>query len=261
MTEFYCGDAMREKFQERNADLPGLRGRGGSCIPLQFAFDGPPDTAAKPCFGLVSKRQAAEFIRKYEWLGDVAPIFRAFGAFWGMHLGGCVCFSYPPSKEAAKGVCGDEYTSSVMWLSRGAETPWAPRYTASQVVSYGLDTRQSLLLSYFRAVPLPATLIMAETNAELKQILIEAKGIDQLFAELNPAIVHQDIDGYGHPRRLLAIKIPEARNGELRAVQVVCPTTGRTYILGVPSTVNTCQQAVASTFGMAPHQYAPDRES
>lgn len=126
---------------------------------------------------------------------------------------------------------------------------------------YGLDTRQSLLLSYFRAAPLPAQLIIAETNAELKRILIEAKGIDKLFAELNPAIVHQDIDGYGHPRRLLAIKVREARNGELRAVQVVCPTTGREYILGVPSTVNTCQQAVASTFGMAPHQYAPDRES
>jgi len=130
-----------------------------------------------------------------------------------------------------------------------------------QGAGYGLDTRQALLLSYFRAVPLPATLIMAETNAELKRILIEAKGIDKLFAELNPAIVHQDIDGYGHPRRLLAIKVREARNGELRAVQVVCPTTGREYILGVPSTVNTCQQAVASTFGMALHQYAPDRES
>ena len=99
--------------------------------------------------------------------------------------------------------------------------------------------------------------ILGQSNAEVKRVMIERMGLESFFRQLQPEVVHEDIDGYGNPRRLLQIDLPEARNGVLRAVMVQCPSTGREYILGVPSSVQTCQAAVASTFGIKPNEYHP----
>ena len=104
----------------------------------QLSFDGHPDPTQEPILCAVTSRAAAEFITPLEWLGDVAPIKYAFGAWFGYHLGGCVAFSHPPSPEAAKGVAGDEFTQVTLWLSRGAEAHWAPKMTASRLIGYAL---------------------------------------------------------------------------------------------------------------------------
>ena len=83
----------------------------------------------------------------------------------------------------------------------------------------------------------------------------------EFFRELHATVIHEDSDGCGNPRRLLRVPVADAETGYLQAVQVVCPTTGRVYHLGVKPTVSTCQEAVASTFGLRGDEYAPIRET
>ena len=108
---------------------------------------------------------------------------------------------------------------------------------------------------------LDALWVLAEPNQELRRIMIEAMGADNFFRQLNPVIVHEEIDGLGHPRTVLRIKMPDTKAGYVQAVRVVCPTTGRVYHLGVSPQAKTCQEAVAETFGIKPGEYHPDRES
>ena len=98
-------------------------------------------------------------------------------------------------------------------------------------------------------------------NAEMRRVVIERIGPESFFTELDASVVHADMDGHGHPRRLLRVPLADAEAGYLQAVQVVCPTTGRVYHLGVQPGVRDCQEAVASLFGLLSHEYAPVRET
>ena len=108
---------------------------------------------------------------------------------------------------------------------------------------------------------LEARWVLGLPNAEQRRAGIECLGAQRFFTELQGKVVHADVDGVGYPRRLVRIPMEEARVGYLQAVHVVCPTTLREYWLGVPPTVKTCQEAVASTFGIQPDEYRPVRES
>ena len=101
---------------------------------------------------------------------------------------------------------------------------------------------------------------LTERNAEIKRVMIERMGPDLFFAGLEGTVVHSDTDGPGNQRRLVRVPLPEATAGYIQAVHVICPSTGREYYLGVPPDVKTCQEAVASTFGMKQSQYAPELE-
>ena len=95
-------------------------------------------------------------------------------------------------------------------------------------------------------------------NSELARRWTEQLGAERVFSALSPRILHEDVDAHGHPRRLC-----EARfGGDLRRyVVVIDPTTGATYYLPVSWRVQTCQEAVAATFGLRADEYAPARES
>lgn len=129
----------------------------------------------------------------------------------------------------------------------------------------GLEQSQGVLSEFINALAtageISAQWALSQENAEFKRMLLEAVGPDVLFQELATEIVHQDIDGVGNPRALLRIPMDEAEAGYLQAVRVVCPTTGRVYHLGVEPHVQTCQEAVASTFGLSAKDYKPTRES
>jgi hypothetical protein len=113
---------------------------------------------------------------------------------------------------------------------------------------------------FLAAAKFPAERAIMEPNAEIRRTLIEAVG-PRLFTELDATVIHEDIDGVGNRRRLLRLKLAGTRLGYIQAVEVVCPTTGRVYHLKVPSSMDNCQDAVASTFGLEGSQYAPIRES
>ena len=91
--------------------------------------------------------------------------------------------------------------------------------------------------------------------------MIEAMGADNFFRQLDAQVIHSDIDGCGNTRQLLRIPLSDTEVGYVQAVKVVCPATGRVYHLGVPPTVKTCQEAVASTFGIKQDEYHPERET
>ena len=129
----------------------------------------------------------------------------------------------------------------------------------------GMEQDQPFLRTYCSLAAASGTLTAAhalrEENAELKRIMIEYLGPDRFFRDSNAVVVHQDIDGIGNQRRLLRIPLVEAEAGYLQAVHVVCPTTGHNYYLGVQPDVKTCQEAVASTFGLKASEYQLVRES
>jgi hypothetical protein len=96
-------------------------------------------------------------------------------------------------------------------------------------------------------------------NAELRREIAEMLGPERMFK--NAEAVHSDTDGHGKARQLLDIAMPDTKTGHLRAVEVTCPSTQRRFLLPVPSSVSTCQEAIAATFGMQPEQYAPEIET
>lgn len=122
----------------------------------------------------------------------------------------------------------------------------------------------------------PATLtkeqITAETNSEVKRVMIERIGYAKYLEMTNAVLVHQDNDpNTGSPRKLWEFASPE-----LLVVQVLNSTPEpdgsiRSYFLSVhpecrpllgdtqddlgPAQALTCGAAVASTFGMTEQEY------
>jgi hypothetical protein len=123
---------------------------------------------------------------------------------------------------------------------------------------YGEDPKEFLKLIGDK---LDARWVLKDKNAELRRMMIEAMGSDRFFSQLETQVLHKDLDIQGNPRTLLKFNISDAQAGYLLAVRVVCPTTGRIYHLGVPPTVKTCAEAVASTFNLRAKEYSPKRES
>lgn len=132
-------------------------------------------------------------------------------------------------------------------------------------IGYGIERNETQLRSFLeQAIPgggFTARMALDIHNAELKRIAIETLGPERFFLDLQSQIIHQDSDGVGNQRRLLRIPLSETEAGWVQAVHVICPTTGREYYLGVPPSVTTCQEAVASTFGLQAQEYQPVRET
>jgi hypothetical protein len=109
--------------------------------------------------------------------------------------------------------------------------------------------------------------ILGMHAAEVRRTLIELYERGDRGRFLRDAafeVLHADRDALGHPRRLLRIALhgDEAYIG----VEVTNSTaepdgSHRTYVLRVPPWLRTCRAAVAWTFGLAEHAYAPDVET
>jgi hypothetical protein len=103
---------------------------------------------------------------------------------------------------------------------------------------------------------LTPALIEAESNAELRRIMLEVYGFDRYFSERKARVVAEDTDGNGHPRRLMiakvngdAIRVVEVLNGSLEP-----DGTRRKFVLGaMPG--NTPHEAIANSYGISPRHY------
>ena len=105
-----------------------------------------------------------------------------------------------------------------------------------------------------------AAMMLAERNSEIARVMLERMGIERFVAEANAQVLHQDVDGAGQPRRLLAVDMPSDPDRRIVAVEVQCPSTGHHYLLRVPPTMRNCTEAVAWTYGFtgkAVADYAP----
>lgn len=124
-----------------------------------------------------------------------------------------------------------------------------------------MNTLRRYLTTGAECGKLTAQVALQEPNVELRRAMIECIGTDRLFTQLDATVIDEDTNGLGDKRRLLRIPMKETVRGYIQAVHVVCPTTRREYYLPVPSTMTTCQDAVASTFELRGDEYHPIRES
>ena len=111
----------------------------------------------------------------------------------------------------------------------------------------------------FRPELITAEEILAEPNAERRRVLLERMGYDTFLAHANAKTLDEDRDA-GGVRRLL--RVPMEGDEDLVCVSVICPSTGRQYVIRVPPTMETCHQAVAWVAGFDdPDEYTPLAES
>jgi hypothetical protein len=107
----------------------------------------------------------------------------------------------------------------------------------------------------FRPETITVAEILAETNAELRRVLLERMGYEAFLNKANAKTLHSDRDPGGE-RRLL--RVPMKGDEDLVCVSVICPSTGRRYVIRVPPTMRTCKQAVAWIAGFDnPDDYRP----
>jgi hypothetical protein len=110
-----------------------------------------------------------------------------------------------------------------------------------------------------RLPSLTAADIRAETNAEMRRVMVEYFGYERYLRETGATQVHTDQFG-----TLWRADVPG--DEALVMVQVLNSTpepdgTRRTYFLRVPPTMTTAREAVAWTFGLTPEEYAPQLQT
>lgn len=119
--------------------------------------------------------------------------------------------------------------------------------------------------------------ILREPNAELRRVMVERVGTDEILRRVNARVIDRDTDPGGE-RQLIELP-PLARGGTSQAARVSrgfpqqsssfyrflvcrCPSTARQYILRVPPTTATCRQAAAWLAGFNdPDAYHPIHET
>jgi hypothetical protein len=115
----------------------------------------------------------------------------------------------------------------------------------------------------FRPETLTPERILGERNAELRRVMLEGAGLEEVLRRASARIVDSDQDPGGE-RRLVRIAMP-ARFGWTRDhcyLHCRCPSTGRDYLLRVPREVRTCREAAAWLAGFDdPDAYRPIQET
>jgi hypothetical protein len=94
----------------------------------------------------------------------------------------------------------------------------------------------------FRPETITTTEILAEKNAELRRVLLERMGYEAFLDKAEAETLDSDRDPGGE-RRLLRVQMEG--DEALVCVSVICPSTGRQYVIRVPPTMRSCRQAVA----------------
>jgi hypothetical protein len=121
---------------------------------------------------------------------------------------------------------------------------------------------------------LSVAVIDAETNIEVRRVMVERFGPERLVREGGATLVHEDETGRLWRRPMAPIQLPGdpwRRPGTLAEepvayVEVLNTTpepdgSRKTYFLRVPPTIETARAAVAWTFGMAGVEYRPTVEA
>ncbi|MGO9110147.1 MAG: DUF6745 domain-containing protein [Thermoguttaceae bacterium] len=144
------------------------------------------------------------------------------------------------------------------------------------------------LLVVWRGVQVPAEVvfhperldpaqILREHNAELRRVMMERVGTEEILRRVDARLVDRDTDPGGErrlielPSRVIAITaevgetrpfIPQRAASTFRFLVCRCPSTARQYIVRVPPTTETCRQAAAWLAGFDRlDAYHPIRET
>ncbi|BDI31280.1 hypothetical protein CCAX7_33310 [Capsulimonas corticalis] len=94
----------------------------------------------------------------------------------------------------------------------------------------------------FHPETITAREVLGTTNAELRRVLLERMGYERFLSDAHADELDRDTDPGGE-RRLL--RVPMINDEALVCISVLCPSTGRQYIIRVPPRTRTCRQAAA----------------
>ena len=172
-----------------------------------------------------------------DWLGPLSQI----------DLGGCTGISSLPTSLIVSS-----------WIDiAGTQISALPE----QLTSVGLRWRGVTIDDRiaFRQHEITAQEVLEEQNAELRRVKLERMKLERFLAEANPTVLDRDTDRGGE-RKLFRVNL---NNDEpLVCVSVICPSTGRNYLIRVPPNTKSCRQAVAWTAGFEnPKDYKPTIET
>ncbi|MCI0397603.1 MAG: hypothetical protein L0322_22075 [Chloroflexi bacterium] len=111
----------------------------------------------------------------------------------------------------------------------------------------------------FQPEAITAQEVLQEDNLELRRVLLARMGYESFVQQAGVQILDRDYDAGGE-RRLLRAPLPNEE--DLVCVAVLCPSTGRQYIIRVPPTTKSCHQAAAWIAGFDnPNNYRPILET
>ena len=138
--------------------------------------------------------------------------------------------------------------SGVGWLPAGVR--------AARLLWRGVPIDERIA---FRPETITAEEVLGEENAELRRVLLERMGYERFLARARAKVRDTDRDAGGE-RRLLMVPLPG--DEPLVCLAVLCPSTGRQYLLRVPPSMRTCHQAAAWIAGFDnPELYRPIKET
>jgi hypothetical protein len=120
----------------------------------------------------------------------------------------------------------------------------------------------------FAHATLSASEIFRTANAELRRVMLERAGIDGVLEKAKAKTLDADTDR-GGLRRIVEVKIEVAarrtnkmQTVKLRFLDCRCPSTGRQYLLGLPTSIKKCRAAAAWLAGFDdPDDYRPLEET
>jgi hypothetical protein len=96
---------------------------------------------------------------------------------------------------------------------------------------------------------------IGESNVELRRVLIERMGYQTFLERAQAEVIDEDEDPGGQ-RQLVRMVLPG--DEDLVVLSVKDPSTGRSYVLRVPPTMQSCHQAAAWMAGFEnPDDYQP----
>ncbi len=167
----------------------------------------------------------------------------ALGPLTNLNLAGCAKLKRLPTHLRISGwldLAGTQIDSVPEAMSK-AMLRWRGVRVSAQVV--------------FFPETLTVQQILAESNTEVRRVMMERFGLVRFMKEAEATVLDEDSDA-GGKRQLLRVRIPN--DEELVCVSLNCPSTGRHYVLRVPPGTTTCKQAVAWTAGFDnPDDYNP----
>jgi hypothetical protein len=115
----------------------------------------------------------------------------------------------------------------------------------------------------FRPESLAPEVILGQPNAELRRVILERVGLENVLRRAGAEVVDSDRDP-GGARRLVQVGLPARfrRVARHRYLHCRCPSTGREYLLRVPRNTRTCREAAAWLAGFDdPDAYRPIQET
>jgi len=141
-------------------------------------------------------------------------------------------------------------------LSHGINTYWREdgKQVDKQLFIRGhlINTKINSLI---RSGELTARQILKINNVEVRRVCLEEFGYGRFLNQLEHEVVDEEGD-----YELIRINWHK-KERPICLVKVKCPSTGVFYVLRVPLSMKSVEEAVAWTFGMSKKEYKPEEES